>query len=75
MVVVGNGGYWQEDALLSLPWAFVVLWHSTNVLLVWRGTQPVGWVHIYAVFGPDAQWLQRLGVLGMQFGKEEADVD
>lgn len=35
----------------------------------------MGRVHIYAVFGLDAQWLQRLGMLGMQFGKEETDVD
>lgn len=61
--------------LLWLHWSFVVLWHNTNPLLVWRETQPVGRVHIYAVFGPDAPWLQRLGMLGMQFGKEEADVD
>lgn len=61
--------------LLWLHWAFVVLWHNTNPLLVWRETQPVGWVHIYIVFGSDARELQSLGMLEMQFGKEEVDVD
>lgn len=61
--------------LLWSHWAFVVLWRNTDPLLVWRETQPVGWVHIFSAFGPDAQWLQRLEMLGMQFGKEEADVE
>lgn len=35
----------------------------------------MGWAHICAVFGPNAQWLQSLEVFGLQFGKEEAGVE
>lgn len=37
-MVVGNGCYWQEDVLLWLHWAFLVLRCNPDPLLVWRGT-------------------------------------
>lgn len=54
---------------------FVVLWHNTDPVLVWRETQPGVWVHIYVWSCVWAQRLQHLEVLGMHFGKEEAHME
>lgn len=59
-----------------------LLWcYGVTPTRCWSGEKPSPWVgytsslRLGAAFGPDAQWLQRLEMLGMQFGKEEADVE